>query len=102
MSDQNEKRRRGRPRREMPKPIEGVDARSIAHKVLNSPRRRPGEWAFLNGGKQEPVQALDPAQWASCAGCGSETSTLWHRARDEEGKIVYICGSCFQELDSGR
>ena len=59
----SEKRRRGRPGRKWPQPIKGVSARELARKVLNSPRRRPGEWKFLGGGQEPEVDpALDASQ----------------------------------------
>ena len=38
--------KRGRPSKPMPGPIRGVDPKDVAHRVLNSRRRRRGEWKF--------------------------------------------------------
>ena len=54
MEDQEPKRKRGRPPRRMPEPIKGVDARTLANKVLNSRRRRRDEWEFVKQEKNPP------------------------------------------------
>ena len=101
MSGKEPKRRVGRPQREMPQPLKGVSARTLANRVLNSPRRRPGEWRFLGGGQEPEVDpALDSTQWSSCAGCGGTESAVWHRAKDEDGRTVYVCHDCFEQLQA--